>query len=159
MAERQVSGQFEIYVLNDRLIDALPYDYEDPTWRKLLDVPLPGKVILTDEDVETYSWEDQDIILNSTSSERLIGLRLIEKTFIAYLEKKPLLGGSFIEQGSARAIKYPVIYIDKSKPQIVLQLRPLHTIFGSYKKLDAKLKGRIELSDFKHYFRTLGKLR
>jgi hypothetical protein len=159
MAEHQASGQFEIYVLSDRLIDSLPYNYEDPTWRKLLDNPPSGKVILSDEDVEAYNWENQEIILSAHASERLIGLNLIEKSFIAYLGKKPLLGGSFIEQGSARAINYPVIYFDKSKPQFVLQFRPLHVIFESYQQLDMKLKRRIELSDVKHHFRILGKLR
>ena len=159
MGEHQASGQFEIYMLTDRLIDILPYNYEDQNWRKLLDAPPPGKVILTDEDIETYNWEDQEIILTPTSSERLIELSLIEKTFIAYLGKKLLFGGSFIEQGSARAIKYPVIYIDKSKPQVVLQLRPLHVIFESYHQLEMKIKRRIELSNVKHHFRILGKLR
>ena len=159
MAEPQTDQQFEIYVLADRLIDVLPYNYEDPAWKKLLETPPYGTVILGDTDIETYNWEDQEIILSSSASERLSGQKLIEKSFIAYLGKKPLFGGSFIERGSARAINYPVIYIDKSKPQVVLQLRPVHVIFESYQQLDMKLKRRIELSDVKHHFRILGKLR
>jgi len=159
LAEPQTNGQFEIYVLADDLIDVLPYNYEDPAWRRLLETPPPGKVILADKDIEAYNWEDQEIILSSSSSDRLIGLELIEKSFIVYLGKRPLFGGSFIERGSARAINYPVIYIDKSRSQVVFQLRPIHEILQSYRQLDSKLKRRIELADVMRHFKTLGKLR
>ena len=159
-AELQTNEQFEIYVLADRLIDVLPYNYEDPAWRKLLESPPPGKVILVDKDIEAYNWEDQEIILDSSSSERLIGLKLIEKSFIVYLGKRPLFGGSFIERGSARAINYPVIYIDKSRSHVVFQLWPIHGMFASYRELkNATIKRRIELADVMRHFRTLGKLR
>jgi hypothetical protein len=160
MAEPQTNGQFEIYVIADRLIDVLPYSYEDPAWRKLLETPPCGTVILADKDIETYNWEDQEIILSSSASERLSRLKLIEKSFVAYLGKRPLFGGSFIEPGSARAINYPVIYIDKSQSQIVFQLRPIHWMFDeNYRQWDAKLKRRIELADVRRHFRALGKLR
>ena len=160
LAEPQTSGQFEIYVLADRLIDVLPYNYEDPAWRKLLETPPPGEVILADKDIEAYNWEDQEIILSSSSSERLIGLKLIEKSFIVYLGKRPLFGGSFIERGSARAINYPVIYIDKSRPHVVFQLWPIHGMFRTYRELkNATIKRRIELADVMRHFRTLWKLR
>jgi hypothetical protein len=158
MAEPQTNGQFEIYVIADRLIDVLPYSYEDPAWRKLLETPPYGTVILADKGIETYNWEDQEITLSSSASERLRGLKLIEKSFVAYLGKRPLFGGSFIEPGSARAINYPVIYIDKSRPQVVFQLRPVHG-FQSYRQLDTKIKRRIELPDIRRHFRTLGKLK
>jgi hypothetical protein len=159
MAEPQTNGHFEIYVIADRLIDVLPYNYEDPEWRKLLETPPHGTVMLTDKDIETYNWQDQEITLNSSASERLSGLRLIEKSFIVYLGKRPLFGGAFIEQGSARAINYPVIYIDKSRSQVVLQLRPIHSILQSYRQLDTKIKGRIVLEDVRRHFETLGKLK
>jgi len=159
MAEPQTNGQFEIYMIADRLIDVLPYNYEDPAWRKLLETPPYGTVILADKDIETYNWEDQEIILSSSASERLGGLKLIEKSFVAYLGKRPLFGGSFIEPGSARAINYPVIYIDKSRSQVVFQLRPIHWMFESYRQLDTKMKRRIELPDVRRHFRTLGKLK
>ena len=159
-AELQTNEQFEIYVLADRLIDVLPYNYEDPAWRKLLESPPPGKVILADKDIEAYNWEDQEIILDSSSSERLIGLKLIEKSFIVYLGKRPLFGGSFIERGSARAINYPVIYIYKSQSHVVFQLWPTHGGFQSYRQFkNATIKRRIELADVMRHFRTLGKLR
>ena len=159
-AELQTNEQFEIYVLADRLIDVLPYNYEDPAWRKLLETPPYGTKILTDKDIETYNWEDQEIILSSSASERLSGLKLIEKSFVAYLGKRPLFGGSFIERGSARAINYPVIYIDKSRSHVVFQLWPIHGMFASYRELkNATIKRRIELADVMRHFRTLGKLR
>ncbi len=160
LADPQTNEQFEIYVLADRLIDVLPYNYEDPAWRKLLETPPPGKVILADKDIEAYNWEDQEVILSSSSSERLIGLKLIEKSFIVYLGKKPLFGGSFIERGSARAINYPVIYVDKSRPHIVFQLWPIHGGFRSYRELkNVAIKRRIELPEVMHHFKTLGRLR
>jgi hypothetical protein len=159
LVERHNEGQFEVYVFADRLIDVLPYNYVDPAWRKLLEAPPSGNVILTDNDIELYNWEDQEIILYSSSSVRLSGLKLIEKSFIIYLEKRPLFGGSFIERGSARAIIYPVIYIDKIRPQVVLLLRPIHSMFESYRQLNTKIKRRIELEEVRHYFKTLGKLR
>jgi hypothetical protein len=159
MAERQTNGPFEIYLIAERLIDVLPYNYEDPAWRKLLETPPYGTKILTDKDIETYNWEDQEIILSSSASERLGGLKLIEKSFVAYLGKRPLFGGSFIEPGSARAIHYPVIYIDRSRPQVVFQLRPMHVLFQPYRQLDTKIERRIELPEVKRYFRTLGKLK
>jgi hypothetical protein len=159
MAAPQTNGQFEIYMIADRLIDVLPYDYENPAWRKLLEAPPYGTVILTDKDIEIYNWEDQEIVLSSLASERLGGQKFIEKTFVAYLGKRPLFGGSFIERGSARAINYPVIYLDRSQPQVVFQLRPTHIGFGSYRELDAKRKRRIELPDVRSHFRRLGKLR
>ena len=159
MAEPQANSQFEIYVIADRLIDVLPYDYENPAWGKLLEAPPYGAVILTDKDMEIYNWEDQEIILSSLASERLGGHKFIEKSFVAYLGKRPLFGGSFIERGSARAINYPVIYIDRSRPQVVFQLRPIHIGFGSYRELDTKTKRRIELADVRSHFSTLGKLR
>ena len=158
--EGSMNGQFGIYVLSERLIDVLPYNYEDPVWRKLLNTPPSGEMIITDKDIEAYNWEDQEIILSSSSSDRLIGLELIEKSFIVYLGKRPLFGGSFIERGSARAINYPVIYIDKSRPHVVFQLWPIHGMFRSYRELkNATIKRRIELADVMHHFRTLGKLR
>jgi hypothetical protein len=159
MAEPQANIQFEIYVIADRLIDVLPYDYENPAWRKLLEASPYGTVILTDKDIEIYSWKDQDIVLSSSASERLGGRKLIEKSFVAYLGEKPLFGGSFIERGSARAINYPVIYIDRSRPQVVFQVRPIHIGFGSYRELDTKIKRRIELPDVRSHFNALGKLR
>jgi hypothetical protein len=159
MAEPQTNGPFEIYLIAERLIDVLPYNYEDPAWRKLLETPPYGTKILTDKDIETYNWEDQEIILSSSASERLGGLKLIEKSFVAYLGKRPLFGGSFIEPGSARAIHYPVIYIDRSRPQVVFQLRPMHVLFQPYRQLDTKIQRRIELPEVKRYFRTLGKLK
>ncbi len=158
MAESQTNGQFEIYMIADRLIDVLPYDYEKPAWRKLLEAPPAGTAILTDKDIEIYNWEEQEIILTSSSSDRLIRLKLIEKSFIVYLGKRPLFGGSFIEPGSARAINYPVIYVDKSRPHVVFRLRPIHT-FHSYRQLNSTIKRRIELADVKSHFSTLGKLR
>jgi len=159
MAEPQTDDQFEIYVIADRLIDVLPYNYEDPAWRRLLETPPYGTVILADTDIETYNWEGQEIILSSSASERLSGLKLIEKSFVAYLGKRPLFGGSFIEPGSARAINYPVIYIDKRRSQVVFQLRPKHVLFQSYRQLNATIKRRIELADVMRHFKTLGKLR
>ena len=158
MSEPQANSQFEIYLIADRLIDVLPYDYEKPAWRKLLEAPPDGTVILTDKDIEIYNWEEQEIILSSSSSDRFIGLKLIEKSFIVYLGKRPLFGGSFIEPGSARAINYPVIYIYKSRPQIVFRLRPIH-MFHSYRQLRATIKRRIELAEVRIHFSTLGKLR
>jgi hypothetical protein len=159
MAEPQADNHFEIFLIADRLIDVLPYDYENPAWRKLLEAPPSGTVILTDKDIEIYNWKDQEILLSSLASERLGGQKLTEKSFVAYLGGRPLFGGSFIEQGSARAINYPVIYIDKSGSQVVLQLRPIHGMFVSYRELDKKIRGRIELPDLRRHFRALGKLR
>ncbi len=159
VAEPQRNGQFEIYLIADRLIDVLPYNYEDPAWRTLLETPPYSTVILADKDIDTYNWEDQEILLSSSASERLSGLKLFEKSFIAYLGKRPLFGGSFIEPGSARAIDYPVIYIDRSRPQVVFQLRPMHVLFQSYRQLDTKIRRRIELPDIRYHFRTLGKLK
>jgi hypothetical protein len=159
MAEPQTNGQFEIYVIADRLIDILPYNYDDPEWRKLLETPPYGTVILLDDDIEIYNWKDQEIVLSFSASERLGKLRLIEKSFIAYLGERPLFGGSFIERGSARAINYPVIYIDKRRPQIVFQLRSIHGVFQSYRQLDMKIRSRIELADVRRHFTTLGKLK
>jgi len=159
MAEPQTNGQFEIYVIANRLIDVLPYNYEDPAWRKLLETPPYGTVILADKDIETYNWDDQEIIFSLSASERLRGLKLIEKSFVVYLGKRPLFGGSFIEPGSARAINYPVIYIDRSRPQVVFQLRPMHVLFQRYRQLDTKIKRRIELPDVRRHFTTLGKLK
>ena len=45
MADPQTNGQFEICMIADRLIDVLPYDYENPAWRKLLEAPPCGTVI------------------------------------------------------------------------------------------------------------------
>ena len=159
MAEPQPSSQFEIYVIADRLIDVLPYDYENPAWKHLLKTPPPGSVILADTDIESYDWEEQEIVLGAAASERLGGQRLIERSFIVFLGKRPLLGGSFVERGSARAIDYPVIYVDKSRPRVVFQLRPRHTMFESYRELDAQTRARIELPDLKRHFKALGKLR
>ncbi len=159
MTESQANIQFQIYVIADRLIDVMPYDYENPAWRKLLETPPHGTIILTDKDIEIYNWGDQEIVLSSPASERLVGQKFIEKSFVAYLGERPLFGGSFIERGSARAINYPVIYIDSSRPQVVFQIRPLHIGFVSYRELDTKTKRRIELPDVRSYFSTLGKLR
>ena len=159
MAEPETDGHFQIYVIADRLIDILPYNYENPAWRKLLETPPNGTVILTDKDIETYNWRDQEIILSTYASKRLSGIKLIEKLFIVYLNKKQLYGGAFIELGSARAINYPVIYIDKKPSQVVFQLRPIHSILQNYRQLDTKIKGRIELEDIKRHFETLGKMK
>ena len=159
MGEPQTNSQFEIYVIANRLIDVLPYDYEDPAWGKLLANPTHGTVILADQDIEAFDWEEQEIILSSSASERLRGVKLIEKSFVAYLGRRPLFGGSFIEPGSARAINYPVIYIDRSRLQIVFQLRPIHAMFESYRQLDTRMKKRIALPEVRLHFRTLGKLK
>ena len=159
MAKPQTNVHFEIYVIADRLIDILPYNYDDPAWRKLLETPPNGTVIVTDKDIETYNWQDQEITLNSSTSKRLNGIKLFEKSFIIYLGKRPLYGGSFIERGSARAINYPVIYIDKSRSQVVFQLRPIHSVLKSYQELGTKIKERIELEDVKRHFETLEKMK
>jgi hypothetical protein len=159
MAEHQNSVQYKICMLIDRLIDVLPYNYDDPRWRKLLEKPPTMKEILNDDDVEAYKWDEQEILLESYHSEEIKRLNLFEKTFIVYLGEKPLLGGSFIEQGSARAINYPVIYVDKSQSQVVFHIRPNHTMFIRYSELTIERKGRIELKEIRQHFETLGKLR
>ena len=45
MTEPLANIQFEIYVIADRLIDVLPYDYDNPAWRELLEAPPYGTVI------------------------------------------------------------------------------------------------------------------
>jgi hypothetical protein len=159
MAEPQTNGHFEIYMIADRLIDILPYNYDDTAWRKLLEAPPNGAVIVTDKDIEAYNWQDQEIVLNKSAAKRLNGIKLIEKSFIVYLGKRPLYGGSFIELGSARAINYPVIYIDKSRSQVVFKLRPIHSVLKSYQELGTKIKERIELVDVRRHFETLEKMK
>ncbi len=158
MSEPQMNGQFELYVIADRLIDALPYNYNDPAWQKLLETPPNGAVILADQDIESYNWEAQEIVLSPQASDRLNRLELREKSFVAYLANRPLFGGAFIERASARAIDYPVIYIDQSQSQVVFKIRPTHVLL-SYRQLDGEIKSRIELTDVKNHFRALGKLR
>jgi hypothetical protein len=144
------------------LIDVLPYDYEDPVWGKILGASPSGEVILREDDVEKYSWEDQEIILGVESSKRVVGLDLIERSFVACLGEKPLFGGSFIERGSARAIRYPVIYVEYRSSRLVLQLRPIHVGFEDYRsakmKLSPEIRGRIEVEGVKKRFSELGKL-
>jgi hypothetical protein len=168
MSETHANEQFEIHVLRERLIDVLPYDYEKPAWKKLLQSHPANYLILTDNDIEFYRWQDQEIVLTSSATERIKwldpfgeidGFALSEKSFVVYLGSQPLFGGSFIEEGSARAIDYPVIYVDRSRPQIVLQVRPTHTVLQRYEQLSQQIKGRIELPAVKRHFKTLGRLR
>jgi hypothetical protein len=167
MCESTDNLRFEVHILHERLIDILPYDYADPAWKKLLMSPPADDAILTDADIEYYRWRDQAIVLTSSASEKIKwldsskttkGIDLSEKTFVVYLGRQTLFGGSFIEPGSARAIDYPVIYVNRRRPKIEFQVRPTHSVLQPYEKLSPELKGRIELPAVKSHFEKLAKL-
>ncbi len=168
MCESSDGKRFEIHILRERLIDILPYDYDHLAWNRLLQSRRTDDAILTQDDIELYRWRDQAIVLTPSASERFkwldssktrMGIDLFEKTFVVCLGDQSLFGGSFIDTGSARGIDYPVIYVDRSGPNMVFQIRPSHSVLEGYGQLSPKLKARIELPAVKSYFGKLGKLK
>jgi len=153
---------FSILIIGHHDIDTLPYDYKSEIWGNLLRNPPSGNILVADKEIESYDWQRQTLLLTRSASlrfskEYIRGLN--EKLFMVSLGNEPAFAGSFIELASARAIRYPVIYISRKGQQVVFCIRPEHSLSLSRDNIDQSLMERLAPTKMKEYFRRNGKLR
>src|SRR3989339_247868 len=93
----------------------------------------PKNIFISDTDIESYDWNKQIITLTKEASNRIKEnlskdkYDLFEKSFIVSLKGTKYYAGSILEVFSARAINYPVIYIEDNAGVINLYIRHTHS--------------------------------
>lgn len=138
----QPDRTFEISFLDrSALPDNVGYRMEE-VW-PLLQKAYPDSVVhsLTLKDIVSYNWEKQMMILTPEATEQLLALTLQPQKaliypdlylqnslFVVSVDETPIYGGVFAHTSSAMAIQYPVVYPSLENNQLVLTIRPFHTI-------------------------------
>lgn len=91
------------------------------------------EILLTidESDIENYDWQNQVITLTESGSLKLEpylpDILIVKNAFVVRLGEREQYGGVVIEEGSAMAIRYPVIYIStENATNYKLTIRPLH---------------------------------
>jgi len=155
---------FKIYLIEGRHIDNLSYDYNDEEWPEFIKNSELKKILIDENDIEVYDWPDQEIVLNKETSGELEKIyrenmfNLVEKNFIVTLDGERLYGGVILFAGSARAIDYPVIYLDFKDEHLVLKIRPCHSVATEYRDMAEEKKSIIAIPCVRDYFASLHKL-
>ena len=126
------------------------------------------QILLTIEegDIESYDWQNQVIALTETGSLKLepylSDILIVKNAFVVRLGEQKQYGGVVIEEGSAMAIRYPVIYIStENATNYKLIIRPIHGILHQSIGLeDYALADRqiIELTAIYNRLKKAGKL-
>lgn len=91
---------------------------------------------ITEEDIEQYDWTNQEITLTldatnkiwqSLGEDTLFGWVAMKQIFIVTFDNEWRFGGVIEMQGSADAIRFPVIYLDYySTNKIIMKLCNSH---------------------------------
>ena len=157
-------GVYRLYVLGAPL--ELGYTL-DESWPILSTVDLGGaSLILTVDDVDSYAWADQEMTLTTSASRRMVDAfgttisspDLTGKPFVVTVDGIRVYGGVFLYPQSAMGISYPVIYTGSVGGQLVLTIRPYHTVVVRYSSFPPSAKSRIELPTIRDCFSKAGKL-
>jgi len=159
--------QFKIYLIEERHIDNLSYDYQNQQWSEFIENVELKDIFIDEEDISKYDWSSQEITLTKSASERIIStyskdmFAYEEKIFIVTLKGERLYGGAILSYGSARGIKYPVIYLNieiEKADEVILLIRPYHSFLKTYMDIPSDAKGVIEFEEIKSYFSQIQKL-
>lgn len=110
----------------------LGYEYNE-SWNIIQTSDEQVLLTIDESDIENYDWQNQVITLTETGSMKLEpylpDILITKNAFIVRLGDQKQYGGVVIEEGSAMAIRYPVIYIStESATNYKLTIRPLHEI-------------------------------
>ena len=135
---------FQLAVLRDWVAFQPPgLGYTTATSWPILKAAYPSEVVfnITEDDVETYNWTEQKIILTKKSS--LVFLEALDceenqqsftcillNSFVVALDEVPVYGGQFILPASQAAIRFPVIYVSIVDDNVILDIRPIHAFGG-----------------------------
>jgi hypothetical protein len=159
---------FRLHILESRWYDLELGHEREQAWDILQEVNLKDSaVVITENDVERYDWEEQVITLTVTASDRLnevftdseyASANLDERAFIVTFDGEWLYGGIFLGEGSAMPIKYPVIYVRTRGGAVTFRVRPSHSAPAPYEDLDASYKSVIEIPELHDFFLGQGKL-
>jgi hypothetical protein len=115
---------------------------------------------INSDDVEVFNPVDCSFTLTSVVSEQLeekFGAALsklltLKAGFILSVDDIKLCGGTFIEIGSAAAIRFPVLYVVKPGKQFILYLRPEHSIYWPRWTVDVEATQFPEADLIQRYF-------
>ncbi len=159
---------FQLHILESRRYDLELGREREQAWDILQEVDLKDSVVvITENDIERYDWEEQVITLTVTASDRLnevftdskyASANLDERAFIVTFDGDWLYGGAFIGEGSAMPVEYPVIYVRTRGGAVTFRVRPSHSTPAVYADLDQSYKSVIEVQEVRDHFLQLGKL-
>lgn len=136
-------------------VSQLPMYEKDEKWEEFYQKGKLTSLLVEDEDIEAYDWNNQAIILNESASKRVKDKL---KNFIVILGDERLYGGKGINRISQMGVKYPVIYTETIENRTILLIRPYHD-FGSRPKLDEEFWKIIASPEVMNHFQYLNKLR
>jgi hypothetical protein len=138
----QPDRTFKLSFLDGSAVPDNPGYKMEMVW-PLLQEAYPDSVVhsLTMKDIVSYNWEKQVMILTPEATGQLLartsqpqkaliypGLYLQGSLFVVSVDETPIYGGMFNFPESAMAIQYPVVYPSLENNQLVLTIRPFHTI-------------------------------
>lgn len=157
---------FEIYIVSDKNIKTSLYDF-DSTWQNFLqNTPLP-ETRITEEEIESYDWDKQRILLNEKGKQRFLSYlddKVFEPKFIVTLDGKRIYAGLVVIRFTQMALRYPILSYDdngsNSKERFeknpVLLLQPYLLQPKSEEQAESKTVKKTEIKD---HFNKLGKLK
>jgi hypothetical protein len=159
---------FRLHILESRWYDLELGHEREQAWDILQEVDLKDSVVvITENDIERYDWEEQVITLTVTASDRLNKVftdseypstNLRNRVFIVTFDGNWLYGGAFIGEGSEMPVEYPVIYVRTSGGAVTFRVRPSHSTPAPYAELDQSYKSIIEIPELHDFFLEQGKL-
>ncbi len=168
LSDSAKSFRFAIYLTGENL-EGGPYSYSRIA--NLDRFTLQNEPVITDNDIEHYDWDNQNLIFTEEASERMFrkyGRRPIMEImdiFVVTVDKKRLYAGVVSYRETAMALKLPVILPGNDKGVFILCIRP-STMYAAapypskpeYRSLSAKEIALIENPDIKKVFGEMGKL-
>jgi hypothetical protein len=160
---------FRIYCFSweyEERFNLSPYTYDESWCNFLNDVNLAEAfLIIDDNDIDEYYWNNQLIKLNGYGSNKLNTIEYLSHIkFIITLNDERYYAGEFIRYESAMVLKHPVIFFDVGKlyklSGYYIQIRPTN-FWGEMdiiKEFNEK-NGNVNINRIKEYFKTTGKLK
>jgi hypothetical protein len=150
-------ARFRIQLAHGRHIDALPYEW-DERWSDFVRTAPLERTFVDEDDVERYVEAPAALVLTEEASRRVARDRATERQFVVTLGDERLFGGTIQFIGSARAIAYPVIYVDDRAPRLVLWIHPRHSGVYDPPAFSPELWARVARPQVLAHFEALGKL-
>lgn len=162
-------GKFKIYCFDKSIVEygLSMYEY-DSTWINfMLSTDLKkASIIISDNEIENYDWEKQEVSLTNPGVAKLKDLQarnnyLSHVKFIVTLDDKRIYAGEFLSLLSQMAIQHPIIQYDIgefSGKENIIRICPMQVISGA-KELPQEIQVRTEKLEVKNYFKTIGKLK
>ena len=104
-------------------------------WNQFVASAKLGKVILEQKDIQSYDATHAELTLTEDGSKKMRANRIPfgGKVFVITLGERRLLGGMFLEISSERPLRFPVGYWMDGGPQVILRLRPQHSVHNDTK--------------------------